>query len=870
MFYFGNLAKSNYSATKTKRKRQLQKTTLLLLGVLFSLLTAHAQKVIIKGAIIDKQTQEAIPFANVFIKGTGMGLTTDENGHYKMEITLPGDSIGSSSIGYKTLIKKLPAINKEATIDFQLERSDYTFDDVVILPGENPAVVMMRKVVANKPHYNKNNLESYGYEVYNKLEIDFDEITDKFENRKLFKPFKFIFNNIDSTSEEKPYLPLFLSESVSDFYYRKNPVDRREIIKASKVSGVNNISISQFLGNLYLELDLNEDWIYLLQREFVSPISQIGLNTAYRYYIVDSGYLDNIWCYKLQFTPKRKGELTFDGDMWIADTAFAVKQISMKMSKDADVNFVRRVSIYTEFEHVQDSVWMVKKERLVINAIKPKEGPGIIGRKTASYKNFIVNTEKQTVDSLFRKEKSDIAVSDSANLRDEKYWHDIRHDTLTANEQNIYHMIDTIKSLPIVKSYITLVQTIYTGYVDVGPLSIGNLFSFVSNNQTEGWRFKFGLMTSNKFSKYVSIGGYAAYGLKDKKVKYGAELLWLIKKSPREAIAASYRSDLSTISNYNTFNGNTGLLSNFGIRRVEEGGYIPIKIVEVKELKASYYKEIEMGYSFKAGFVNRRLTPLGDFKFRYQMQAKDARPNRYVNSVTTTEFVIQNRLAWQEKFVSGEFNRLSLGSTYPIMVLQYAFSAKKVMHGDFAYHRLLFNISDNQSVGPLGKFWWNIEVGKTWGTLPFVLLSMPDVNESYIYNWNGFNTIKDYQYVADRYVKLIIDHHLGGVLFSRIPGINKLKLREVWSYRMWWGDMTTANRAANAFNMEGNPYNNGTVQLRTADKMPLMEISVGIENILRIIRIDMVWKLTHTDKRGTPFSFRYGNFGVRAALQLQF
>lgn len=837
-----------------------------LLVLLFSLLPSYAQTVTISGKITDKQTEEAIPFANVYIKSTGIGITTDELGTFKIGLPQGADSITASSLGYKPLTRKLNG--NAQVVDFALEREDYNLGEVIITPGINPAITMMKKVVANKPAYNKNRLDSYGYEVYNKVEIDFDEITEKFENRKLFKPFKFIFNNIDSTSEEKPFLPLFLSESVSDFYYRKTPVDRREIIKASKVSGVNNVSISQFLGNLYLELDLNEDWIYLLQREFVSPVSQIGLATAYRYYIVDSGYLDNKWCYKIQFMPKRKGELTFEGDMWIADTAFALKQISMKMSKGADVNFVRRVSIYSEFEQLQDSVWMLKKEKLVVNAIKPKEGPGLIGRKTSSYKNFVINAEKNTVDSLFKKEKSDIVVTDSANNRGEEYWHTIRHDTLTQNEQNIYHLIDTIKNLPVVKSYITLVQTIYTGYVDVGPLSIGNLFSFISNNQVEGWRFKFGLATSNKFSRCVMLGGYAAYGLKDKKIKYGGELLWLIKKTPRESIAASYRSDLSTISNYNTFNGNTGLLTNFGIRRVEEGMYIPIKIVSIKELKASYYKEFEMGYSFKVGFVNRQLNPLGDFLFKYHTQNGDARPNRTVSSVTTSEFVIQHRMAWQEKFISGEFNRVSLGSCYPILTLQYALGAKKVMKGDFTYHRLLFNVSDEQALGPLGKLWWNIEVGKTWGTLPFLLLSMPDVNESYVYNWNGFNTIRDYQFVADRYVKLILDHHLGGLLFNRIPGVRKLKLREVWSYRLWWGDLSSANRNANAYNMKGN--NAGTVQLQTANKMPLMEISVGIENILHIIRVDVFWKLTHKDNRGNAFSFKYGNFGVRVGLQLQF
>jgi hypothetical protein len=843
---------------------------ILLLAITYCCLcpTLTAQTVTLHGTVTDKQTEEAIPFANVFIKGTGIGMATDFEGKYTIQITLPADSLGASSIGYENGFKKISGA-AEQVINFQLDRSDYNLQEVVILPGENPAIRIVKNTIDKKKSHDKRTLDSYGYEAYNKIEVDMDDLTDKFKDRKVFKPFKFVFNNIDSTSEEKPFLPFFISETVSDFFHQKTPVDNRETIKASKVSGINNISISQFLGNMYVEIDVYEDWIYLLQRQFISPVSQAGLST-YRYYLVDSQMIDNYWCYKIQFMPKRKGELTFDGDMWIADSVFAIKQISMKMSGDADVNFVKRMSLYNEFTPVKDSVWMLKKEKLIINFIKPKEGPGLIGRKTASYRDFTVNESEATLDSLFKKRKLDVSILDSATLRSDAYWQSVRHDTLSTNEKRVYQMIDTLKNLPIVKSYIDIIQTVYTGYKDVGPFSIGNIFSFVSNNNVEGWRFKYGMSTSNKFSKYVMLGGYAAYGLKDKRVKYGAEFLWLMHKSPRESIAISYRNDLSSTSNYNVFYGNAGLLANFGVRRVEEGKYIPQKLVGVKELKADFYKEFNVGYSFKIGFVNRQLQPLGAFSFKYHNSYDDGRPNTDVNSVTATEFTITNRFAWQEKFVSGEFNRLSLGSDYPILFLQWGIGIKGLMKGDYEYYRVVFGISDNQPLGPLGKLYWNVETGRTWGRLPFLMLNMPDVSESYIYNWSGFNTLRDYDFVADRYVKVLIDHHLGGILFNRIPGIRKLKIREVWSARMWWGSLTKDNYSANRDNMADNPGNTGLVQLKTPSKVPLVEISAGIENILRVIRIDAVWRVTHVDKRGSPFSFRYGNFGVRIGLQLQF
>lgn len=834
-------------------------------------LCTYAQTVVVSGTVTDKQTEEPIPFANVYIQGTGIGIATDFDGKYTMQIQLPADSLGASSIGYNKGFRRINPNAPEQTINIQLERADYSIADVVILPGENPALKIVRNAINLKKSHDKKKLDSYGYEAYNKVEIDLDELTEKFKDRKIFKPFKFVFNNIDSFSEEKPFLPFFISETVSDYHWRKTPIDEREIIKASKVSGINNVSISQFLGNVWIEIDLYQDWVYLLQRQFISPLSQLGLGATYRYYLVDSQMIDNFWCYKIQFFPKRKGELTFEGDMWIADSVFALKQISMKMTKDADVNFVRGLSLYNEFVPAEDSVWMLRKEKLIINMIKPEKGPGLIGRKTASYRNFTLNESKETLDSLFKKEKVDVTMlDDSVTHRGDEYWRLARHDTLSVNEKRVYQMIDTLKDLPIIKNYAKIVQTVYLGYYDIGPVSIGNIFSFLSNNNVEGWRIKYGMSTSNKFSKHVMFAGYIAYGFKDRRIKYGAEMLWLLRKTPRESIAVKYRNDISTTSNYNVFYGNSGLLSNFGVRRVEEGKYIPLKMVGVRELKAEFFKEFNIGSSFSVGFVNRYLRPLGAFNFQYRTGTDDVRPYTTVSDVTVTEFTVGARFAWQEKFVSGEFNRVSLGSDYPIMFLQYGMGVRGLMKGEYNYHRLVFGISDNQPMGPLGKLYWNIEAGKTWGTLPFLLLNMPDVNESYIYSWNGFNTIRDYTYVADRYLKVLIDHHLGGVLFNRIPGVRKLKLREVWSMRMWWGGLSQANRLANYNNMDFNPANDGLVQLRSPSRIPLMELSVGIENILKFIRIDAVWRLTHRDPRGNAFSFKYGNFGVRLGFQLQF
>lgn len=835
------------------------KKFVLTMGVILPLL-GQAQWVV-TGTVKDLKTEEPIPFANVFVKGTTLGVNTDYDGNFVLESPEKPDSVAASSIGYLTATLQPDFKGGKATLTLELERTDYSLQEIVILPGENPANVLMRKVMDRKKHYDKNMLSSYAYEVYNKVEVDLENLTDKFRQRKIFKPFQFMFSNMDSVSEEKPFLPFFLSESLSDFYYRKTPPDKREIIKATKVSGFKNTSISQFLGVMYGQFDIYNNWINIFDRQFVSPISNLGFG-SYRYYLIDSGTIDGRHAYKVQFIPKRKGELLFEGDMWVIDTVYGVKQISMKKSDGADVNFIRSLSLYQEFELVADSVMMIRKDKVVANFIKPKEGPGLIARKTTQYKDFRVELPATYTDSLFKKQRSEISQLDSADERAEDFWQNGRHEKLSVNESKVYQMIDTLKKVPVFKAYTQLAQTVYGGYIDWGPVSFGNLFTFINNNAIEGWRIKYGMATSTNFSKNLYLNAYIAYGFGDKRMKYGGEFLWLLNKNPRESISASYRNDLSNTANFDRFYGNGGLLSSLGVRRAEAGGYIPQKLIWIREVKAAYHRETKVGYSFTVSFANRYFKPQFDFLFNGA--------GMYRKDFTTTEFSVTQRFAWQEKFLSGEFERSSLGSEYPIVFIKYTLGRRNLAGSLFNYHRFMAGVSDYQALGPLGKSWWSVEYGRTFGTLPYFLLHIPNGSETYLYNFNGFNTLKEFEVVTQQYIQVMWDHHFGGILFNRIPGIRKLKWRETFSFRMLWGNMSKENALANVYNAADNPMNQTVVKYFTPSRIPFMEASVGIENILKILRIDAFWRLTHLDGRGGPFSFRYGNFGLRAGVQLQF
>ncbi len=831
-----------------------------------------AQSFTVSGRVTDVQTGAGIPFATVFVKGSNTKSTTDGEGNYKLRLKHSADYIGARCIGYILMYKKAARI-KEQTINFELVPADSSKKQIAVLKlSRQRALAIVQQAIKRKDAHNIHKLNLYGYEAYTKIETDLVDMNEKFRNRKFFRPFKFVFKDIDSASQIKPFLPFFLSETVSDLYHRKKLFGNREVIKASKITGVADINVSQFLGASFAQTDIYDKYITILKRDFLSPLSEAGLS-SYNYYLEDSQVVDHFKCYRIRFIPKSPKLLRLEGEIWITDTSFAIKQINIVVKSSSNINMVSSIGLQNEYVPVADSVWMLKKENVNMNFARFKNTPEMVWRKYAFYRNYLVNANKPDIDSLFHNGRPDIFVRDSAKYRSDKYWQGVRKWaglTIAGDEDKVYNMIDTLGGMKRTRNYISLLETVFQGFADFGPISIGNLYDLVGINQVQGWHFKMALRTNHLFSKYVRLGAYVGYGLLDKKVRYGGQALWVIKKYPRISLFASYRYDVTSKPNADWVLTMPEFFTTYGLRRVENDSFIPLKLLDNREFRIRFSQELKYGYSYWVGFKNQTLQPLQYFNFSYLTAADNLYPNTNINTITNTEFSITQRFAWQERFVGNNFDRLSLGSKFPVLLLEYAFGVKRVIGSEFSYQKLRARISDTRLIGPLGKLRWHIEAGKIFGTVPYLLLPSPNASETYISWWPGFNTIQQYQFTADRYVEAMVDHHLGGLILDRIPGINRLKLREVWSARMWWGDLSAANYTANYANLANNPNNLAEVKVQTADKIPFIEMSAGVENILSFFRLEAVWRVTHLDPDGNRFSVRYGNLGVRLAFEIQF
>ncbi len=777
----------------------------------------------IMGIITDSLTKEPIPFVNVILKGTSIGATTNFNGEYSIETKHPSDTLIVSYIGYLTQ-KKHILKRQFQKIDFILSPKNITLSEVVIKPGRNPAEVILEKVIENKKKYNSDNLEKYKYEVYNKIQIDVNNITDKFRKRRVFNQFQFVFDNLDtSTVNGKAYLPLFLVETLSDFYHRKSPQTSREVILASKASGVENESFSQYLGNMYQKVNIYNNFITLFEKNFISPIANQSLN-YYKYYLVDSTYIGDKWCYKLMFKPRRKQELTFTGSLWISDTSFAVKKVDVQIADDANINLINDLFAEQEYELVDGKHWMLVKESVVIDfniVEEPKGTFGFFGHKTTSYKKFDFNIDK---DNKIFSSPVHVQVDEVSLNKDKVFWVDARHDSLTQDEQTIYDIIDSVKNVPLFNTYYDIAQTIFTSYYIKGNFEIGPYMSLISFNELEGYRLRVGGRSSNKFSTKIMLLAHIAYGTKDEKFKYGGGFLYMLSKNPRRSFGIDYKYDIEQLGLSQSALGEDYLLASF-LRRN------PIsKLSMVEQFKGFYEHEWITGLSSKIYLLHRVNYPVGIDTFNFNFDGANK------NHITTSEIRLDGHFAYKEKFMMGEFERVSFGTKYPVFDVQLSFGFKDVLSSDYNYQKVQLRVKHWFNIGSFGWSKYIIEAGKIWGQLPYPLLKLHEGNETYYFDEYSFNTMNYYEFVSDRYLSVYFSHHFDGLFLNHIPLMRKLKWREVIYGKGVIGALSEKNKKYNSSAFELNELN-----------QPFYEAGVGIENIFKFFRIDGVWRLSYLD-----------------------
>ncbi|MBR4325872.1 MAG: carboxypeptidase-like regulatory domain-containing protein [Bacteroidales bacterium] len=795
--------------------------------ILIAIGAAQAQTKV-RGTVTDGETGEPLPFVSIVFTGTTTGTITDIDGNFFLQGHVNSDTLEFSMMGYTPYFYK---VQRDAyqEINVVMDPDSYELNEIVVHPGENPAWRIMRNVAANRKKNDPDRLDSYKFEVYNKMEVDINNIREDFTDRAILRNFSFIMNYADTSAETgKVYLPVMISETLSEISHSKNPSRKKEVIKASKISGVENESVSQYTGQMYLEANIYKNYIPAFGHEFVSPVSDLW-KANYKFYLLDSAYQEGHYLYHISFRPKHKQTYTFSGDMWIADTTWAVKKVQAKMATDVNINYINNYIITQEYDMV-DSAWFLIKEEMFMDINFTDSTMGFFGRKTMSRRNVEINPIFGNND-FSQVAAEETIVEDGANQKDESYWAQSRHEQLNEKERNIYQMVDSIKEVPAFKTITNTVEMFISGYYPVGWWEIGPYFSFLSHNEIEGWRVRFGGQTNANFSPKIRLSAYGAYGFKDEKFKYGAGVLYLFNKSPRRSVSVNAKHD------YEKLGQSINALSEDNIMSTILARTKNIHLLLVDEYKAEYEHEFFNGFSNSIGAQYRNITPSKYIPFRNASLDYDYK------QLTSYEAYYKLHFCYNEKFVTGDFKRVSMGSGgYPAFDLELTAGTWDDRGNYKKYYRIIGMISQKVSLGPLGKTRYIIEGGKVFGTVPFPLLKLHEGNETYAFDKYAFNMMNLYEFASDTYASATVEHHFNGFIFNRLPLLRKLKWREIVYGKGLIGDISSRNCRKNA--IMDFPSSLGDVN------KPYFEAGVGIENIFRFFRVDGVWRLTHLDNPG--------------------
>jgi hypothetical protein len=404
-------------------------------------------------------------------------------------------------------------------------------------------------------------------------------------------------------------------------------------------------------------------------------------------------------------------------------------------------------------------------------------------------------------------------------------------------------MVDSIKKIPLYRTLKDLAYGLFTGYLKWGKIELGPYSNLFSYNGTEGARFRLGMRTANKFSRKVQLGCYAAYGTFDQQIKYGADLIWMLSKSPRRDLTASTHYDIEQLGTSATAIATDNLLASLFHRGPNN------KLTMVREYDLGYEHEWFTGFLNRVHFIHREVFPLGSTEFIIYPSGR-SNPE-YMNSIYTSEIRLDTRLTFHERFLAAEFARVTISSVYPVIQLSYTYGIPNLFNSDYEYSKLVLNISHWFHFATIGWSKYIIEGGKIWGTLPYPLLRIHDGNQTFFYDEASANLMNYYEFASDTWVSASFTHHFAGLLFNKIPLIRKLKWREVAHARAVYGTLENVNKT----------YSQFPGSLRSFAMKPYYEAGVGIENIFKVVRIDAVWRMSHLNDKGNPNVLKFGLFG---------
>ena len=831
----------------------------------------------LRGYIIDEATGDSIPYASAIYRGHNVAVASNINGQFTIA-RHEGWVLTFSAVGYVSKSITITASTKQ-NFNVKLKPDTKALKEVVVKTKRkrysrknNPAVELMKKVVEAKKRTDLDNRDYYQYNKYQKLTLALNDITpEKLEDPKMKKK-PWLKDQVEKCEYNgKLILPISVDETVTQKIYRKHPHSEKNIVKGQNSTGVNDLFqtgdiLNTVLKDVFSDVNIYDDQIRLLQYPFTSPIGKDAV-AFYRFYIMDTLYVERDKCIHLHFLPNNQQDFGFRGDIYIlADSSYQVKRCELTIPKKSDVNFVENMKIVQEFTQLPDSTWVLSVDDMLAEiklASFIKEAAVIRTTRLTDY--AFDPLPKQ----LFKGKAKDVKEAD-AMMRDEAFWNKYRQVSLTKSESKMDAFVNNLAQIKGFKYIIFGLKALIENFVETGnpsKVDIGPINTMLTSNPVDGLRTRISAQTTAKLNPHWFASGYFARGWKSEKNYYKADLTYSFNKKeylprefPKRTLTFSSTYDIMAPSDKFMKTDKDNVFTSFKWSKVD-------KMMFYNRQEIKYEREEDWGFKTTLGFkaeenegaLGLNFTPLSQYSQKFTDGNGSVMP--YSNKFRTSEFHAEFRFAPGETFINTKQRRLKINLDAPVFTLRHTVGIKGFLGGDYRYNYTEANIYKRFWMKSWGKIDCYLKGGIQWNQVPYPLLIMPETNLSYIIQDETFELIDNMEFLNDRFASLYISWDFNGKIFNRIPLLKKLKWREYIGFRCLWGGLSDKNNPFLEQNAKSDILMMFPEGCHVMDsKKPYYELSVGIHNIFKLIHVEYVRRLNYhyenTHKDGVRFMVR--------------
>lgn len=869
----------------------MTKKIIFLLSFFIAALASFGQ---VTGIVIDSKTREPLDYVNIYYEGKNIGEQSDEDGRFViMEDSLLKE-LTISSLGYQTQKYKLKEFNNNKNITIRLVPDAQVLSGVTISARKakysrknNPAVELMRKVIANKKGGDLRSKDFFSYNKYEKLTFSLNEVSEKVFNEGEYKRFAFIKDHVEySPKTGKLILPLTVDETLSSIYYRKDPKSEKTVIKGENNKGVTELVntgeiFTTTIKDVFTDVNIYENECRLLQTMFRSPIADNAIS-FYRYYIQDTIYIDNEKIVDLGFLPNNQQDFGFSGHLYILltpDSTYQVRRVELTIPRRSDVNFVESMTITQDFTQI-DSGERIPFNNDMLVELKLSKWLGKFQVQKVTRLSDISFAEIPR--SLFKNIKGSTLREPDASMHEDAFWNQYRQVKLTSSESKMDSFLERLTHIKgfryvlfgfkaLVENFVETGDSLHPSKIDIGPCN-----TIISANHYDGLRLRASALSTANLSPHIFANGYVAYGTQHRNVYWRAQLLYAFNKKaylprefPQRNISVQWLDDVITpFDKYVPTDKDNMFLA---LRTSKVDHYS-----RTRELKLDYTYEYDAGLKTFVTYTRTRNHPV-DALFYQALNGQTTPindPAKWVSGITTSEFKVGLSYEPNVTYINTKQRRIKLNHDAPIYSISHTCGINGFLGGQYNYNLTEAGIYKRIWLGKFGKIDADIKAGAQWNKVPFPLLIHPAVNTSFIIEDNTFYLLSNLEFLNDRYASLMTNWDLNGFVFNRIPLLNKLKWRECFGVNVLWGQLSDKNNPAasnysdpDLFYFPGHFLSDGIYEQNTVimDKeRPYVEWFVGVHNIFKLVEVDYIRRLNYKNDPNT------NKWGVRFKIRMTF